>query len=178
MIFQTDCYFLRLVDLSPFLQYDYVGPCHLGKFELATTTNTPKGVGINGGLCLRRKSACIKALEQVTLEQINDYRKAAGLSVFPRRIDDSFFYHAMELLGLNLTPESVCKSFAIQDVEVDDRTLVSLVGVHGFDKPQYLTPEKRVGVLLSQDFAWADGEVGSEYLRNFYRRMRQQMNLS
>ncbi len=94
------------------------------------------GCNINGGFCLRKKSAMIKCIEEVSYEMIVNYRKENDISYEwfigikgKNMSEDVFFQNALEVLGYSLPPKEICDKFASQQT-----INYESFGVHGFDK--------------------------------------------
>lgn len=135
LVFQVDSFMLKS-DMDIFLKSDlaFTGAFSAG---IGQDITTPRGKGVNGGFSLRRRDAMIHALEAVSTEDVQKYRKESGLQpikfgkVMP---EDIYFYHALEILGYELPSADVQKKFAVQEFFSPDP-----MAVHGFDKGWYLT---------------------------------------
>lgn len=128
LIFQTDCIFFKK-GIDAFLEYDYIGPNYYAQQHV-----TPEGRGIQGGVSLRRRSAMIDCIENVTYDIINKYRKEKGFPIMNDVIEDVYFTHACEILGKNVATREINKSFGIECAY--DYTINTHCH-HGVNKPYF-----------------------------------------
>lgn len=125
LIFQVDSCILNLEQgnyFQDYLQYAYVGAPHLGNYG-SHITLSPQNFGLNGGFSLRRKSAMKKCIQEISIDQINQYRINNGvkpLNLEHNNIkylpEDIFFCHAVEMLNLPRPSQEVAQKFAVQEI--------------------------------------------------------------
>jgi Protein of unknown function (DUF5672) len=114
LVYHTDAFLRRPLDESVYLQYDWIGSpwCH-------------KLYGGNGGLAIRSKSACLRALQQA---------KEFEVQLNHEVNEDEWFCDILRHTG-TIAPRDLSRSFSVESVWHDNP-----VGCH---KPwHYLTPEQ------------------------------------
>ena len=132
LIFQTDAYLLRK-GIDYVLKYDYVGAETLNPYD-----KTPKGIGQNGGLSFRKRSAMLECIDKVTVKDINDYRIKNKLTRFPLELiilaEDIYFFHSLEILGKNIMPMNLCGVFSMEAPSPENGINLTPIGTHGINK--------------------------------------------
>lgn len=115
LIFQTDSCLLRR-GVESFIGNNFIGAETLNPYEL-----TPGGVGLNGGLSLRKRSAMLKT-SKVPTEKISEWRKSVGKNDLPSIVysgkiaEDVFHWHALEMLGMKLPDKQKARAFSTEAV--------------------------------------------------------------
>jgi hypothetical protein len=128
LIFQTDCIFFRK-GFDNFLEYDYIGPNYYNPKHL-----TPNGIGIQGGVSLRKKSAMLDCIDKINYDIINNYRKEKRCDILNDDIEDVFFTHACQILNKNVATNYINKTFGIEvPFDFYNKTLCH----HGANKPYF-----------------------------------------
>jgi hypothetical protein len=142
LIFQTDSCILNNKYVIPG-DFSFIGPSYHYVGEFITQSNERRkyplnlpiyNFNINGGFSFRKRSAMIACIQNVSIQQIVDFRTSHGLlshmfvnkSIIP---EDMYFTHALIILGYDLPSKEVCDSFAMQQ-----HKNIAAFGVHGFDK--------------------------------------------
>eukprot|EP00736_Rhodelphis_marinus_P004926 Rmarinus@m.14094 len=180
LLFQTDSMLFRHGILE-FLSYDFVGASVLNKYAI-----TPQGGGWNGGLSLRRRSSQLRAVLEVTLADINDYRLHTGIIPFPdvflrELVEDLFFAHALEILQLRdvlrchgrpregdcreivLPPHEVARMFSVESCLSHPRSL----GMHKYLAGCVISwDDGREEFFISKNLVPADPELVEIYTRS------------
>jgi len=133
-IFQKDCIMFRMFP-AHFAEYAFAGANYYGAVS-------PMYGGINGGFSLRRRSAMIECIEQVSYTQI--YKHNPVLETDRDRLnEDVFFTHACEILN-KVVPDKITRSFlAIEN----DYNIDSCV-FHGWNK--YVKRIEFIAEILSK----------------------------
>jgi hypothetical protein len=127
LLFQMDTY-IRNGDIEPFLQYDYIGaPWHP---VICNWLKHENRVG-NGGLSLRKRSAMIRCLQQVSKNTLEN--------------EDRFFCQKCEHL-LNLPSTDVARSFSVETWEHPTP--------FGFHKPWQIVNRKH-DYYVSKDYLYS-----------------------
>ena len=79
LIFQTDTYLLdNPTNLLLNNNYPYIGALHTNIHNKVSYL-TPKGIGYNGGLSFRKKSCMINCIDNISVDDINNYRNKHNL---------------------------------------------------------------------------------------------------
>lgn len=133
LIFQTDSCMLRCLD-EKFLDYDFCGANILNP-----NCKTPNNLGMNGGFSLRKRFNSKKAIECVSFDMVNQYRKDKKLGLFnPIKIlaEDIYFWHSLEIIGGKLLEKEKTIDFSIETLPDFDVNLNNIkpIGIHGFNK--------------------------------------------
>lgn len=115
LIFQTDACLLRK-GIERFIGNNFVGAETLNPHEL-----TPEGVGLNGGLSIRKRSAMLRTCT-LDAESINEWRRNLWKAKLPSTIyngkiaEDVFHWHALEMLGMTLPNKQTAREFSTEAV--------------------------------------------------------------
>ena len=96
-----------------------------GQFD----NNTPKGYGMNGGFSYRRKSGIMHLLTQISDKRINDFRISQGFYPYGEVSEDSFYYHAVEILGKKKASDAIANQWFMQDRLINDYNPFSFHGI-------------------------------------------------
>lgn len=134
LIFQTDSMILNQYEnnrIEDYFKYPFIG----ARFSIGQAGNyvkTPKGIVMNGGFSLRRRSAMIRVTTEITSGRITNFRhihKASSINTKNLLMEDVFFCHGLEILGYELpSPEKVDR-FCIEDIW---NGTGNIIGVHGW----------------------------------------------
>ena len=129
-IFQKDCIMFKMFP-EYFLHYDFGGASwHMKDVSLFNE-------GINGGFSLRKRSAMIDCLENITYDMIEEYRQDARynksaifkfvnhefLRIPLKKNEDVFFTYACEMLRKNM-PDVIHRSFLAIEAIYNPETCV------------------------------------------------------
>jgi hypothetical protein len=139
LIFQRDCIMFKPFD-DKYTLYDYVGANYYGN-------PSPMHGGLNGGFSFRKRGAMISCIENVSWEDIEEYRKQRGkYSIFNINLElkhneDVFFTHACEIMCKHVPDLHNREQFATET------TMTSISAVyHGWNKN--LVPDSYVKEML------------------------------
>lgn len=163
LIYQTDSFILNALTsksqnsdtdcLETYLEYGFVGAPHGGRY-FDVNLHTPGNNGMNGGFSLRRKSASLRAIREVPISVINQYRAKVGMEplIFNLNgsefcIEDSYYNHAMEILQIPLPQLEIKEKFCIQDIPLASNKRT--IAIHGFHHRNYFTLEQIKGIIRS-----------------------------
>ena len=140
LIFQTDSFIMnKIPNLEKYLQYPFIGGVYhyymtpeiqkqysnqiagytkwTNSIEDIHLHNTPiQNFSINGGFSFRKKSAMIHCIQNVTKNDILEYRKKHNMNntyyTFSKTIgEDTYFHNALEILGYSLPSVEECNIF-------------------------------------------------------------------
>lgn len=150
--FQTDSLILRQAEWSCFFKYSFVGAPHGGMWMNHIDLHTPKGLGVNGGFSLRKRSHMLECLERAPPSRVAEYRTQHNLQNPPDLVEDMYYFTAMELLGFPLPTDAEASAFAVQDVVSLRGDSHPYLGIHGFDK-KYLSESQYTRILSGANYA-------------------------
>ena len=128
LVFQTDCIMFHPFQ-DRFLSYDYIGANYYHPFNISKRIG-----GIQGGFSLRKKSAMLKCLKDVSW---TDLPNVANHN------EDVFFTHACDLLGLQTPPVEIRKEFSIEAEWYE-----TPMAHHGFQHPYFSSEQAKA--IISQ----------------------------
>jgi len=159
LIFQTDSYIIK-PDLlkASYMEYSYIGGIynlilrpngdqmvtnfHGNKDDIDLHNSINTNFNINGGLSFRKKSAMIRCIREVSVEDIIRARRARNMSTqyYERSHsicgEDTFFQNALDILGYAIPSFDECHTFCT-NLTYDKKYRGNCFGVHGFDKVQF-----------------------------------------
>jgi hypothetical protein len=88
---------------------------------------------MNGGFSLRQKTVSLLAINKISQESVAIYRNKHCLqnAVLDGKVhaEDVYFYHAFELLDLNMPNNEECANFCIQN---NNTYCNQPIAIHGF----------------------------------------------
>lgn len=141
MIFQTDCIAFRPYE-PHWEEYAYVGANYYHPDHLSI-----KNGGIQGGFSLRRKSAMLECLANVTDEDIQAYREKHQKRPLTEAelAEDVYFTYACEMLNLKMPPPTIRHYFSIEA-----QYYKTPFGFHGWQHP-YFYESANKAILMCSD---------------------------
>jgi hypothetical protein len=140
-VFQKDCFMYKMFD-PHFLEYDFVG----ARSVLFVTEDNHQHLVVNGGLSLRKKTAMLGSLRDVSFNQIynNLYKiielnkmKISNPHKLGKKNEDIFFTYACK----NIPHNDILPMFSVEAEYYEDTA-----GYHGWNK-SYHTVEQVLEIL-------------------------------
>jgi hypothetical protein len=126
LIFQRDCIMFRPFS-DHYLLYDYAGANYYSNLS-------PLFGGINGGFSIRNREVMLECLQNVSWDNIANYRKYHSMTEEITAIhEDVFFTHACEILR-KIVPDKYTRTFLCIETDMNEIAAVH----HGWNK-DYIT---------------------------------------
>lgn len=142
IIFQTDSYITRRFTedyISQLTRYPFIGALYLitnydSPLELnICSVDGNKKFSMSGGFSFRNKKAMLNCIENVSLNDVINYRISHNLDVRLLNIyyEDFYFENALYIIGYEFPPDSVCSDFSCQ-VKYDMKKTHSFHGIYRY----------------------------------------------
>lgn len=150
LYFETDSFIMNKMDDSVFINQSFIGGVYtyynkqnmkgvihpFDNTNVITLHNSPlRYFSINGGFSFRKRSKMIECIKKVSKEDIISYRKkyAMDISYYEKHIgEDTFFQHALEILGYQLPNIDECIHFC-ENLSYN-LTCSNSFGIHNINK--------------------------------------------
>jgi len=140
IIFQTDSYITRRFTegyISQLTRYPFIGALYsisIGNSDPelnVCSIDGHKKFSMSGGFSFRNKKAMLNCIENVSLDDVINYRKSHNLVVnlFNIYYEDFYFENALYIIGYEFPTDSVCSEFSCQ-VKYDTTNTHSFHGIY------------------------------------------------
>jgi len=125
IIFQTDSYITRHFTeeyINRLIKYPFIGAVYTIDYNQnpigfnICSVDYFRNFSMSGGFSFRNKQSMLNCVENVTLDDIVNYRKKNNLEIMLDNIfyEDFYFEHALHLLGYKLPSREICSEFSCQ----------------------------------------------------------------